>query len=147
MSSDAAEPILDPTTDWVADHVRRYVATDGADGASWNGVDILLLTTRGRRSGALRRMALIHGRDGDDLVVVASKGGTPQHPGWYLNLVAEPNVTVQVKGDVFPAVARTATPAERERLWPRMVAIWPDYQKYQAKTSREIPIVLLSRAG
>ena len=92
-------------------------------------------------------MPLIFGRDGESYVVVASKGGTPHHPDWYLNLMAEPNVTVQVMDEVMPAVARTATAEERERLWPKMVAIWPDYEEYQQRTEREIPIVLLTPTG
>lgn len=146
MTADHEEPILAPEVDWVADHVHRYVATDGEDGGTWRrGTSILLLTTRGRKSGTLRRMPLIYGRDGDDYVVVASKGGSPVHPGWYLNLLAEPDVTVQVMEEVFPARARVATPEQRERIWPHMVAIWPDYEAYQRATTRELPIVLLSR--
>lgn len=145
METEHEEPILAPTTDWVADHVHRYVATDGEDGATWrNGTSILLLTTRGRKSGALRRMPLIYGRDGDDYVVIASKGGSHRHPSWYLNLLDRPDVSVQVREDVFPATARTATDAERERLWPMMVEIWPDYEAYQKRTERVLPIVILS---
>ena len=148
MSTEHEEPILAPTTDWVADHVHRYVATDGEDGGTWRkGTSILLLITRGRKSGSLRRMPLIFGRDGESYVVVASKGGTPNHPDWYLNLMADPNVSVQVMDEVMPAVARTATAEERERLWPEMVAIWPDYEEYQQRTDREIPIVLLTPTG
>jgi deazaflavin-dependent oxidoreductase (nitroreductase family) len=148
MTTESEEPILAPTVDWVADHVHRYVATDGEDGGTWRReTSILLLITRGRRSGALRRMPLIYGRDGDDYVVVASKGGAPVHPGWFLNLLEDPEVTVQVMDDVFPARARVATPEQRERLWPHMVAIWPDYEEYQRKTSREIPMVILSPSG
>lgn len=137
---------LGPTTDWVADHHRRYVTTDGADGHEWNGVPTLLITTRGRRSGSLRRTPLIYGRDGDAYVVVASKGGAPRHPSWYLNLSAEPEVTVQVGAETMRARARTAEGAERERLWPVMTGIWPDYDAYQARTSRVIPVVLLEPA-
>ena len=93
MSSD--EQPLDPTTGWVREHLHRYVATDGANGHEWKpGVPTLLLTTRGRRSGKLRRTPLIYGRDGDRYVVVASYGGSPQHPDWYLNLRDEPDVTI-----------------------------------------------------
>ena len=95
----------------------------------------LLLTTRGRRSGRPRRTPLIYGRDGDDYVVVASAGGGPTAPAWYLNLSADPRVRVQVKDDVFDAVARTASAEEKARLWPVMTAIWPAYDEYQAKTS------------
>src|SRR6266536_6514612 len=109
------------------EHVRRYRETDGEVGYLWNGVLALILTTVGRRSGAERPKALIFGRDGDDYVVVASKGGSPHHPAWYLNLVDHPEVEVQVKGDRFPARARTAVADERERLWKLMTGIWPAY--------------------
>ncbi len=138
------EPIDSPQG-WVADHVRRYLETDGEDGHIWRGVPTLILTTLGRRSGKPRRLALIYGRDGDRYVVVASKGGSDQHPEWYLNLRDNPEVQVQVGGDRFRAYARTASPDEREALWPRMAEIWPDYDKYQAKTEREIPLVILER--
>lgn len=139
------EPIDSPTS-WVADHIRRYVETDGADGHLWRGVPTLLLTTLGRRTSQPRRLALIYGRDGDGYVVVASKGGAPNHPEWYLNLQQHPEVIVQVGAERFRATARTATPAERERLWPELVAIWPDYTNYQQKTEREIPLVILEPA-
>jgi deazaflavin-dependent oxidoreductase (nitroreductase family) len=139
------EPI-DNARDWVAEHVRRYVETDGADGHLWRGVPTLVLTTLGRRSGQARRLALIYGTDGDRYVVVASKGGAPQHPDWYLNIEAHPEVLVQVRADRFRATARTATPEERARLWPQMAAIWPAYDEYQAKTERAIPIVILERS-
>ena len=125
-----AEQVTDSPMDWVADHTRRYVETGGADGHEWRpGVPTLLLTTTGRKSGVKRRTALIYGRDGEDYVVVASKGGAPEHPAWYLNLDANPDVELQVRDDVFPATARTATPQERERLWPMMRDVWPDYDR------------------
>ncbi len=85
------------------------------------------------------------GRNGGHYVVVASKGGAPQHPEWYLNHLTHPEVHVQVLADRFRAQARTATPEERARLWPRMADIWPAYNEYQAKTDREIPLVILER--
>ena len=90
-------------------------------------------------------MPLIFGEDGDSQVLVASRGGAPQHPGWYLNLEANPEVGVQVKGDIFRARARTAEGEERERLWKKMNEIWPHYEEYQTKTAREIPVVVLDR--
>ncbi|MDG4792916.1 nitroreductase family deazaflavin-dependent oxidoreductase [Micromonospora sp. WMMD1082] len=141
------EEVLDSPTNWVAEHINRYVDTDGADGHEWRpGVFTLLLTTRGRRSGTLRRTALIYGRSGDAYAVVGSQGGAPRHPAWYLNLLADPHVEVQVGADRFTARARTATPDEKARLWPVMTAIWPAYDDYQAKTDRDIPVVLLERA-
>lgn len=128
------------------EHVERYRATDGEEGHEWRGTIVLLLTTTGRKSGEPRTMPLIYQPDGDNYVIVASKGGWPNHPLWYLNLVADPNVEVQVKGDRFKARARTAEGEERERLWKLMTATWPQYDEYQAKTDREIPVVVLERA-
>jgi deazaflavin-dependent oxidoreductase (nitroreductase family) len=128
------------------EHIRRYEETDGEVGYLWNGATCLVLTTTGRKSGQTRKSALICGFDGDDFVVVASQGGMPTHPNWYHNLVANPNVTVQVKGDRFPAVARTAEGAERERLWKVMTAVWPNYDEYTKRTTRVIPVVVLERA-
>ncbi len=139
------EEVYDSPRGWVNEHIRRYVESDGRDGHLWRGAPTLLLTTRGRASGKLRRTALIYGRDGDDYVLVASRGGHPEHPNWYLNLVENPEVRVQVKADEFTAHAHTATPGEKEKLWPRMVSIWPDYENYQKKTEREIPVVVLER--
>jgi deazaflavin-dependent oxidoreductase (nitroreductase family) len=127
-------------------HVARYRETDGAEGHEWQGTRCLILTTKGRRSGVDRDSALIYGQHGDAYVVVASKGGAPDHPSWYKNLVAEPNVEVQVLGDRFPAVARDATAEERSELWALMVKEWPSYDEYQAKTERQIPLVVLERA-
>ncbi|MEU4575096.1 nitroreductase family deazaflavin-dependent oxidoreductase [Nonomuraea sp. NPDC023979] len=127
------------------EHVRRYRETDGAEGHDWNGTTVLLLTTKGRTSGDPYTTPLIYQRHGDDLVLVASKGGDPDHPDWYKNLRAEPEVEAQVKGDRFKARARTATPEERPELWRLMAAAWPDYDEYTKKTDREIPIVVLER--
>jgi len=129
------------------EHVDRYRATDGEEGYSWQkGTTILLLTTRGRKSGVERTTPLIFERDGDDYLVVASRGGTDAPPGWYVNLQADPDVQVQVRGDVFRARARDATPEEKPELWRKMAAVWPDYDEYQKKTDREIPVVVLERA-
>jgi deazaflavin-dependent oxidoreductase (nitroreductase family) len=125
------------------EHVDRYVATDGQEGYEWEGAHTLILTTTGRRSGQERQSPLIFGRHGDDYLIVASKGGAPEHPAWYLNLVANPDVGVQVKGEVFRAHARTATPAERPELWAIMTKEWPAYDQYQTRTDREIPVVVL----
>lgn len=132
--------------DWIADHLRRYLATDGADGHLWNGVPTLLLTTTGRKSGNPLLLPLIYGKDGDRFVVVASRGGAPTHPAWYLNLVAQPTVHVQVAADKFAARASTASDAERARLWPIMTKVFPTYDEYQRKTARQIPVVVLERA-
>ena len=129
------------------EHVRRYRETDGEVGYIWRrGSKILLLTTTGRTSGEQRTTPLIYEEAGDRLVIVASKGGSPEDPGWYRNLVKDPQVELQVKGDVFPAHARTATGDEREELWELAARQWPDYDAYQAKTDREIPVVVLEAA-
>ena len=141
-----AEEVLDSAVGWVAEHTRRYIETNGEDGHLWRGVPTLLLTTRGRRSGKLRRTALIYGQDGDRYLVVASKGGAARHPDWYLNLVADPSVGVQVGPDKFAARATTAPPEEKARLWRVMASIWPAYDEYQTRTRREIPVVVLERA-
>jgi len=133
---------------WPRDHVRQYVETGGRNGHEWrDGIYTLLLTTKGRRSGKARRTPLIYGRDGDRYLVVASKGGSDQHPEWYRNLVADPQVAVQVAGDKFRARARTATPDEYPRLWSLMTDIWPDYDQYQRRTGRQIPVVVLERVA
>lgn len=127
------------------EHVRTYEATNGQTGHIWNGAKILILRTRGRSSGEQRKAPLIYGRDGDDFLIVASKGGAPEHPGWYKNLLAQPDVEVQVLGDVLPVRARTASADEKARLWPIMTADWPEYDKYQQKSPRDIPLVILSK--
>ena len=137
------DTVTDSPRTWVAKHVHRYVESDGKRGHRWNGVDTLLLTTRGRRTGTLRRTALIYGRDRGRYLVVASNGGSKAHPNWYQNLVADPHVVVQVAADRFEALARTATTRQRPRLWRLMVSIWPEYERYQAKAEREIPVVIL----
>ena len=142
--AETSSKITDSPTSWVAEHIARYEATGGEEGHLWNGVPTLLLTTVGRRSGLRRRTGLIYGRDGDAYVVVASQGGAPDHPQWYLNLLANPEAEVQVKADKLAVRARTATPEEKARLWSVMTAIWPAYDEYQQKTDRVIQVVLLA---
>lgn len=138
--------MTDSTTLHGAEHIQRYRETDGAEGYRWRrGTEILILTTVGRVSGQARDSALIFHQDGDSYVVVASHGGAAKNPQWYRNLQANSNVQVQVKDDRFDAVARTATAAERPRLWAMMNELWPDYERYQTKTEREIPVVILER--
>ena len=128
-------------------HVQRYIETNGEEGYEWrNGTKILLLFTKGRKSGEERANALIFEPDGDDYLIVASKGGAPQPPAWFLNLEADSDaVEVQVKGDRFIAHARIADDEEKPRMWQKMVEAWPDYDRYQEKTDRTIPIVILER--
>lgn len=125
------------------EHVRRYLETGGAVGHEWNGVRTLVLTTTGRRSGEPRRSAMIYGTAGDSYVVIASNGGSPTHPAWYLNLEADPVAEIQVGPDTIPVRARTADADERERLWPVMTGIWPNFDVYQTRTDRQIPLVML----
>jgi len=128
------------------EHVRSYRETGGELGHDWReGASVLLLTTKGRKSGERRTTPLIYGRSGDDYVVVASKGGSDEPPGWYANLQEDPEVEVQVLDDVFPARARTATADEKPELWQEMVGHWPYYDAYQERTEREIPVVVLER--
>jgi deazaflavin-dependent oxidoreductase (nitroreductase family) len=128
------------------EHVRRYRETGGEVGHLWKrGSKILLLTTTGRTTGEPRTTPLIYEADGDRFVIVASKGGAPEHPGWYRNLAQNPAVEVQVKSEIFRARARTATDDERSRLWQLAALQWPDYDAYQQRTDREIPVVVLDR--
>ncbi len=126
------------------EHIRRYRETDGEVGYLWNGVPALLLTTTGRRTGEPRTSALIFGRDGDDYLVVASMGGAPRHPQWYLNISAHPQAEVQVRADRRAVAGRTASAAEKPRLWRIMTDVWPNYDVYQSRTERAIPVVVLS---
>ncbi|NKQ53998.1 nitroreductase family deazaflavin-dependent oxidoreductase [Amycolatopsis sp. K13G38] len=134
-----------PDLDLVGEkHIRRYRETGGEVGYVWNGVPTLLLTTTGRKTGQRRTSALIFGTDGQDHLVVASMGGAPKHPQWYLNLTADPSATIQVRDRVVAVTARTAEGAQRERLWKIMTAVWPNYDVYQTRTDRRIPLVVLS---
>jgi deazaflavin-dependent oxidoreductase (nitroreductase family) len=127
------------------EHVRQYEATGGKVGHDWNDTPCLILRAKGRKSGAVRKFPLIYGRDGEDYVLVASKGGYPQNPGWYENLVAHPDVEIQVWDQVIPVTARTGTAEDKRRVWPTMTKLWPDYDTYQSGTKRDIPVVLLRR--
>jgi len=138
-----SEEVFDNPTGWVNQHIKEYAGSGGQQGYLWRGYPTLLLTTRGRKSGKLRRTALIYGQDGPNYLVVASKGGAPKHPLWYLNLSANPDVEIQVRGDKIAGRARTATPDERPRLWKLMAHIYPPYDEYQARAGREIPVVII----
>lgn len=131
---------------WIKDHMRRYLETGGEDGHTWRGAPTLLLTTTGRRSGKKTTTPLIYGIDGDRYLVVASKGGAATHPMWYTNLVANPEVEIQVKAEKFRGRARTAEATDKPRLWKLMTATWPAYDDYQARTQRDIPVVIIERA-
>jgi deazaflavin-dependent oxidoreductase (nitroreductase family) len=137
---------------WMVDHANRYLSSGGADGHLYKmaqpgrpemTVPSLLLTTTGRKSGEKLIFPLFYGTDGERYFVVASKGGAPQHPSWYLNLRANPEVAVQVGTAKMTARAHTATGAERARLWQEALKFWPPYADYQQKTDREIPVVVI----
>ena len=140
------ETPVDPTGDsWIAEHVKVYVESGGKEGHIWQpGVPTLLLTSRGNKTGTARRTALIYGRDGDDYVVMASYAGAPTHPDWYLNLVADPEVVIQMGEEIAAGTARPVADEDRDRVWKIMTAIWPDYDEYATKTSRKIPLVAIS---
>jgi deazaflavin-dependent oxidoreductase (nitroreductase family) len=127
-----------------------YRRTKGRFGAAMPGTrgraPICLLTTTGRRTGQPRTVALLYLADGGDIVVVASIGGMSKHPEWYLNLVANPAVTIEIGGDAREMTARTASPEEKARLWPRLVAMYKSYDTYQQRTTRAIPVVVCSPA-
>lgn len=135
-------------SDYVADHVERYEASSGTDGGTMpNGSGVVVLTTRGRTTGKLRKSPLVRVADGDRYVVIASMGGAPRHPSWYLNLVADADVLLQDGASVLEMRARVTAGDERVRMWELAVEQWPDYAEYQKQTDREIPVVVLEPVG
>ena len=126
------------------DHVRRYKETGGEVGYLWNGVPTLLLTHTGRKSGQPHTTPLIFGRDSQDYLVVASVGGSPKHPQWYHNLMATPEAEIQVRGEHIPVRARAAADDEKPRLWKILTSMWPNYDVYQSRTDRVIPVIVLT---
>jgi deazaflavin-dependent oxidoreductase (nitroreductase family) len=144
-----------PLPDWMQEHVRRYRESNGADGHMWDSkiaggpgpIPTLLLTTTGRRSKQPLELPLIYGKTPTGYAIVASMGGAPAHPAWYLNLRDDPNVEIQVGPQRMRARARTATGAERTALWKQMAEIYPPYDDYQRRAAqREIPVVVLEPA-
>lgn len=139
---------------WISEHLKIY-AEDPDQGHAWDStafggpgvLPILLLTTRGRKSGAMRTLPLIYRKVNRAYVIIASKGGAPSHPAWYLNLVEKPACEIQVAHDHFRVSARTAQGSERETLWGKMAQIYPPYNDYQAATTRVIPVVILEPMG
>ena len=141
---------------WMVDHATRYLESGGTEGAIYTvtppgyselKVPALLLTTTGRKSGEKFIFPLFYGEDNGKLFIIASKGGAPEHPGWYRNILANPEVEVQVGTRKVKARARTATGEERGRLWEKSLEFWPPYADYQKKTEREIPVVVLDPVG
>ena len=138
--------VTDSPTGWVNKHIREYVESNGERGHFQQGAPpSLLLTTTGRKTGVLRRTGLFYADDDGQYIIVASKGGADDPPPWYLNLVANPEVELQVGPDIFPARARVAEGDERARLWKMMCASFPTYESFQSKTTREIPVLVLER--
>jgi deazaflavin-dependent oxidoreductase (nitroreductase family) len=128
------------------EHVRRYRETDGEVGYLWNGATALLLTTKGRKSGEDRTIPIIFKQVGQRYAIIASKGGAPTHPAWFLNVQDDPHVTLQIKGETFAGIARVAVSPEREELWNASLEQWPNYDLYQSRTERVIPVVVVERA-
>jgi deazaflavin-dependent oxidoreductase (nitroreductase family) len=133
--------------DFNQDVIKQFRANGGKVGPPFEGAPMLLLTTTGARSGQQRTTPLVHTRDGDDIVILASKGGAPSHPAWYHNLVANPEVTLEVGTEKFKARARVATGEERDRLYAAQARLMPNFAEYQQKTTRRIPVVVLKRTG
>jgi deazaflavin-dependent oxidoreductase (nitroreductase family) len=130
---------------FAADQVALYEATGGSEGSTLQGKPTVILTTRGRRTGSVRKTPLMRVEHGGDYAVVASMGGAPMHPVWYLNVTASPRVTLQDGPNVYEMTAREVQGEEKARWWERAVAAWPAYADYQARTQREIPVVVLER--
>jgi deazaflavin-dependent oxidoreductase (nitroreductase family) len=126
------------------EHIRVYRETAGERGHRWHGATVLLLTTQGRSSGEPRTTPLIYRADGERWIVVASKGGAPANPSWFENLAANENATIEVMDQTVPVRATVAEGPERGRLWSLMTEDWPAYDDYQARTDREIPLVVLA---
>lgn len=150
-----SDPIIEASTSgWIAQHREKYLA-DGEAGHLWDStpaggpgpLPTLLLTTVGRKSGKESIMPLLYGEVDGGYAIIASKGGDPKHPGWFHNLNAQDAVTVQVANDRFQASTRIAEGAERERIWQQMSTMYPPFNDYQAKTDRQIPVVVLEKAG
>ncbi len=138
----SATDVVDSPEGWVADHIKRYVESEGSH--EWKpGVPTLLLTVKGRTSGVWRRTALICRQDGDNYVIVASKGGSEKHPQWYLNLMANPEAEIQFGADKLKVRAHAAEGDEYARLWDAMAEVWPDYNVYKTRTDRVIPVIVL----
>ena len=135
---------------WIMSRLNTWIyrASGGRLGNKFlRGAPVCLVIVRGRKTQQLRTVPLIYLEDGRDLVIVASKGGMDEHPLWYRNLQANPDAEVEIGTSRRRVRARTASPAEKERLWPRLVAIYPDYADYQARTTRDIPVVILEPAA
>jgi deazaflavin-dependent oxidoreductase (nitroreductase family) len=135
--------------DWVAEQIEAYEASGGTEAATLRdtGIPIIIVTMRGHKSGKVRKIALMRVEHEGQYALVASKGGAPAHPGWYHNIVADPDVVVQDGPEPFPTTARLVTGEERAAWWDRSVAVFANYAEYQEKTDREIPIFVTDPAA
>ena len=130
-------------TQWVAEQVELYEGSGGTDGTTLKGLPVIIVTNRGRRTGAVRKTPLMRVVDGNSYVLVASRGGAPKHPVWYHNLKTDPNVEIRDEANVYSMrVREVVDSAERQRLWDIAVKAYPPYQEYQEKTDRVIPVFL-----
>ena len=146
MADEAPQPGMRPSVDYSLlneSHVKAYLETNGERGGVWNGATAVLVTTKGRKSGEKRQIAIIGKQVGENFVIIASKGGSPTHPLWYLNIQADPNVEFQFMADRWEGIARTAESPEREALWAEACSQWPAFDDYQMRTDRKIPVVVL----
>jgi len=135
-------------TEWVRNQVELYESSGGTEGTSLNGLAVIIVTNKGRKTGAIRKTPLMRVSDGDNYVLVASRGGAPTHPVWYYNLQADPNVEIRDGVDVHSMKVREVEDsAERQRLWDIAVEAFPPYQEYQDKTDRSIPVFIAEPAG
>ena len=125
--------------------IEEFRANDGKVGGPFQGAPMVLITTTGAKSGQPRTAPLVYLKDGDRVVIIASKAGAPTNPDWYYNLKANPDVTVEIGGDKYEAVAEEVTGDERDRLYAAQVAVMPGFQEYSDKTTRVIPVVALTR--
>jgi deazaflavin-dependent oxidoreductase (nitroreductase family) len=133
------------SSQWVAEQARRYEESGGTEGTDMNGSPCLLLDYQGRLSGAWRRTVLIYARDGDDYLIVASNGGAPENPRWFMSLMEHPEVHVRVLGERFTVRAEVLPPQDKARVWPRLLEVYAPYEEYQQKTDRDLPVVRLRR--
>jgi deazaflavin-dependent oxidoreductase (nitroreductase family) len=134
------------TQQWVRDQVDKYESSGGTEGTDLRGMPVVLLTSKGARSGKLRKTPLMRVEHDGDFVVVASQGGAPKHPVWYYNVKADPHVEIQDGPEKSDRIARELSGAERDEWWKRAVAAYPDYADYQTKTDRIIPLFVLERS-
>ena len=137
-------------SDWVAEQVELYEGSGGTDGLTLRdtGLPVIIVTNQGKNTGAIRKTPLMRAKDGNSYILVASRGGNPNHPNWYHNLKADPNVEIRDKTEVFPMrVREVVDSAEKQRLWDIAVEAFPPYQEYQAKTDRIIPVFIAEPTG